>query len=56
MFSIIETFATAVLLLLAMMLIIHILRGDAAEWLTNKFVVDAGTKPVPAPTPNQTVS
>lgn len=40
MFSIIETIATVVLLLLLMMFVLHLIRGDAADWLTSKFQVD----------------
>jgi hypothetical protein len=39
MFSIIETIATVVLLLLLMMFILHVIRGDAVDWLTSKFQV-----------------
>lgn len=39
MFSIIETVATTILLLLLMIFVIHLLRGDALEWLVSKFQV-----------------
>lgn len=42
MFSIIETVATAILLLLIMMLVLHLIYGDAGEWILNKFKVDNG--------------
>lgn len=40
MYRIIETFATVILLLLIMMFILHVIRGDAADWLISKFRVD----------------
>jgi hypothetical protein len=52
MFSIIETVATAVILLLLMMLAIHLIRGDAGEWLVNKFRVDAGVSDTTTDTPS----
>lgn len=39
MFSIIETLATAILLILVMIFILHLLSGDAGEWLASKFSV-----------------
>jgi len=67
MFRIIESFATAILLLLVMMFVLHLIQGDAWEWLTSKFrVSDDGVElptppslpnipndPLPPPPPNQ---
>lgn len=43
MFSIIETLATAILLILVMIFILHLLSGDAGEWLASKFSVQDST-------------
>lgn len=54
MFSIIETIATAILLILLMIFVLHLIRGDAGEWLTSKFRIASGdtdeSQPSPVPT------
>ncbi len=59
MFSIIETIATAILLIILMILIIHLIRGDAGEWLLSKFQIEGLAKVVdsiPKPAGSTTTS
>lgn len=37
MFTFIETAATAILLLIVMIFVLHMIRGDAGEWFVSKF-------------------
>ncbi len=57
MYRFIETVATAILLLLLMMFVLHLIRGDAWDWLLSKFQVGGGDEgigenPSPPSTPN----
>lgn len=53
MFRIIETLSTAILLVLIMILVLHLIRGDALEWIGSKFQigVEEVTKSTPSPQP-----
>lgn len=51
MFRIIESFATAILLILVMIFVLHLIQGDAWEWLVSKFRVSGGNDELPSVPP-----
>lgn len=42
MFTFIETAATTILLLLVMIFVLHLIRGDAGDWFVSKFRIGEG--------------
>jgi hypothetical protein len=55
MSSIVETLATAILLVLVMIFVLHLINGDAGEWIASKFKVASGIHPT-TPTSNAPAS